>query len=41
MRRGDTIQIQVSGGNYQTLHVATVVYPESEIFEEEARALHS
>jgi regulator of nucleoside diphosphate kinase len=30
MRRGDTIQMRVADGSFQTLHVATIVYPESE-----------
>ena len=32
MRRGDTMQLRLSGDAYQTLHVATVVYPDSERF---------
>ncbi len=41
MRRGDTVQIQVADGSFQTLHVATVVYPESEWFEAPGRSLQS
>jgi regulator of nucleoside diphosphate kinase len=41
MRRGDTIQIRVADDSFQTLHVATVVYPESEWFEATPRTLQS
>jgi regulator of nucleoside diphosphate kinase len=33
MRRGDTVQIRKADGGFETLHVATVVYPEAVWFD--------